>query len=82
MPNYLHSYKNKDKARSTRNAQRARYYKKTQLYTGKRRWTYEEDKAVLEHGVSDTELSYAIKRSVQSIQARRHRLKYQKNNRE
>ena len=80
MPISLHLYKDKAKARSTRNAQRLRYYQKTQLYPGKRRWTLEEDKAVLEHSVTDTELSSIICRSVETIQVRRSMLK--KNNRE
>ena len=80
MPIRVRSYKNKDKARVTRNAQRLRYYQKTQLYSGRRTWTKEEDKAVLEHSITDTELSYAIHRSVQSIHTRRYNLK--KNNRE
>ena len=85
MPIRVRSYKNKDKARVTRNAQRLRYYQKTQLYPDRRRWTREEDIEVLKHSITDTELSYLIHRSVQSIQIRRNKLKAkqtQKNNRE
>ena len=67
------SYKDMNKYRKTRNAQKRRYYGKTQKYE-RRKWTSEEDKRVLEHNISDTELSQEIKRSVCSIQNRRHRL--------
>ena len=80
MPNRQHLYKDKDKARATNKAQKLRYRRKTQLYSGKPRWTLKEDKLVLDHTISDTELSFMIHRSVQAIQIRRHRLK--KNNRE
>ena len=80
MPKFLHLYKDKDKARTIRNSQRLRYYQKTQLYPEKRRWTSEEDKAVLEHSITDTELSSILGRSVHAIQVRRNKLK--KNNRE
>ena len=63
-----------EKFRKTRNAQRKRYYAKTAKYKG-RPWTAEEDKAVLAHNVTDTELSSIIERSVQAIQIRRSFLK-------
>ena len=75
MPNRQHLYKDKAKARATHHAQKQRYYRKTQLYSGKPRWTLEEDNAVLAHTITDTELSYILHRSVHSIQARRYRLK-------
>ena len=80
MPIRINLYKSRDKARSTRNAQRLRYYQKTQLYSKRRLWTSKEDKAVLEHSISDTQLSTTICRSVGAIQARRSMLK--KKNRE
>lgn len=80
MPNRQHLYKDKAKARATHRAQNLRYYRKTQIYTGRSKWTPEEDKLVLEHSITDTELSNTIHRSVSAIQNRRSKLK--KNNRE
>lgn len=74
MPNRKEKYVDMEKFRKTRNAQRKRYYKKTSKY-GRRRWTEEEDKLVLAHDITDTELSNAIKRSVSAIQNRRYKLK-------
>lgn len=67
-------YKDMDKFKKTRNAQRKRYYKKTQLYKRKC-WNIKEDILVLKHEITDTELSYMIHRSVSAIQKRRCRLK-------
>lgn len=80
MPNRQHLYKDKSKARATHRSQNLRYYRKTQIYTGRPKWTPEEDKLVLEHSITDTELSNTIHRSVSAIQNRRSKLK--KNNRE
>lgn len=77
MPNMKNGYTDIDKYKQTRNAQRKRYYKKTANYE-KRSWTEEENKRVLDHNISDTELSSEIKRSVQSIQIQRSRLKKKK----
>lgn len=77
MPNRKERYVDMKKYRKTRNAQRKRYYKKTANYE-KRSWTEEENKRVLDHNISDTELSSEIKRSVQSIQIQRSRLKKKK----
>lgn len=68
------NYKDMDKFRRTRNAQKKRYYAKTAIYAP-RRWTYEEEMMVLEHSITDTELSSKIGRSVGSIQKRRSILK-------
>lgn len=59
MPNRKENYVDMEKFRETRNAQRKRYYAKTAKYKS-RRWTIEEDKKVLAHTVSDTELSSYI----------------------
>ena len=74
MPNRPERYVDKERFRKTRNAQRKRYYQKTQKYIGRRLWTPEEDKLVLMHKYSDTELSSKIQRSVSAIQQRRWRL--------
>lgn len=76
MPIRKKSYKDMDRFNKTRNAQRKRYYDKTAIYEPSR-WTSEQDKLVLEHTVSDTELSTLIGHSVRAIQIRRWRLKKQ-----
>ena len=67
-------YKNLDKHHKTCRRQKQKYYRKTQLYE-KRLWSCEEDKIVSDHNMTDTEISYAIGRSVCAIQVRRSRLK-------
>lgn len=66
------NYKDLDKWRSSKNRQRKRYYKKTQNANNSgRRWSSEEIKIVLEHKMSDSEISKLIGRSVGAIQSRR-----------
>ena len=67
-------YKDKEKLRKTRNAQRERYFSKTAIYKP-RRWTDIEDVIVLEHKNTDMEISKQIERSVKAIQVRRVKLK-------
>lgn len=55
-----------------------RYYKRTEKYK-QRLWTKEEEKMVLAHEITDTELSAKIKRSVRSIQVHRSKLKKREN---
>ena len=74
MPLRKDKYKDMEKFRNTRNAQRKRYYDKTAKYNPNP-WTSEQDKAVLEHNITDTELSNLIGHSVKAIQIRRSRLK-------
>ena len=74
MSNRKKDYANLEKFRKTRNDQRRRYYKRTQKYEA-RLWTKEEDMAVLDHTITDTELSKKIRRSVGTIQTRRYYLK-------
>jgi len=74
MPNFLKQYKDKDKARRARNRQRKRNYDQTAIYEP-REWTASEDSLVLEHSMSDRELSKLIKRGTRAIQVRRCRLK-------
>lgn len=74
MPNAKKFYKDPEVYRKIRNKERNKYYSKTAIYE-RRPWTYAEDKQVLEHKITDTELSAKIKRSVKAIQIRRTRLK-------
>lgn len=76
MPNRRKRYKDMEKFRKTRNAQRKRYYDKTSIYPPSR-WTAEQDEKVLEHSITDSELSKIIGHSVRAIQHRRSRLKRQ-----
>jgi hypothetical protein len=66
-------YKDKDKWLKTSNSQKRRYYSRTQC--GRSPWTFRQDMMVLEHSMTDTELSAVIGHSVKAIQERRHRLK-------
>lgn len=75
MPKHLKSYKNEEKCRNYRNHQRKKNYKQTQKYD-KHRWDNpREDELILKQEILDRELSEIIRRSVQSIQIRRSRLK-------
>ena len=59
MPNRKYAYADMQKFRKTTNAQNKRYYGKTEFY-GPSNWTVEQDKMVLEHLITDTELSKII----------------------
>lgn len=67
-------YKDQEKYRKYRNNYKRRYYGKTAIYEP-HRYTEEEDALVLEHKMTDTDLSNLIGHSVASIQTRRGRLK-------
>lgn len=69
-------YKDLSKYKNTRKQQKRRYRMRTGscLYQPKA-WTESEDELVVRHDIKDTELSVLLKRSVQSIQIRRCRLK-------
>lgn len=74
MPNRKYAYADMEKFRKTTNAQKKRYYNKTNFHCSNV-WTAEQDKMVLEHLITDTELSKIIQHSVKAIQVRRCRLK-------
>ena len=59
--------------RKTCDRQRKKYYAKTAIYPPQR-WTVEEDRMVLEHKMTDSQLSRIIHHSVKAIQVRRSRL--------
>lgn len=63
-------YRDKDKLRATRNAQRRRYYAKTANYTP-RAWTDAEMGLLFNNDMTDTELSAYVGRSVSAIQKKR-----------
>lgn len=65
-------YKDLEKWRNANNAQKKRYYKKTQnARNSKLFWTKEDIELVMEHKISDSELSKVIGRSVLAIQKMR-----------
>ena len=74
MPNRKNNYRDMEKFKKTRNAQKQRYYNQTAIYKPSH-WTFEQDMMVLEHTIPDSELSSIIKHSVRAIQHRRCRLK-------
>lgn len=74
MTNRKELYSDMDRFVKTRNAQRLRYYRKTQGH-GRRLWTSEEIDMLMTSTMTDMELSDVIKRSVQAIQIKRNRLK-------
>lgn len=73
MPNILPSL-GPEAARLERNKQRKRNYSRSAHYFPSE-WTNQEDALVLEHSITDRELSELIHHSVQAIQIRRCRLK-------
>lgn len=69
-------YKDIDRFRKTRNAQKRRYYGRTTNSENSRQaWTLQDLQRVMEHDVSDMQLSAEIGRSVAAIQVMRHRQK-------
>ncbi len=53
-----------------------RYYQKSQgKQNSWKRWTYEEEKMVMDHSMTDTQLSDKLGKSVMAIQIKRGRLK-------
>ena len=79
MPSWIKRYKDKEKyaeqIRIRRNKERDIYYKKSALYSGKKRFTEEDCKMILNSDLTDSELSILIEHSVRSIQMKRTRLK-------
>lgn len=67
-------YKDLEKWQTTKRKGQQQYYSTTQGYPRKS-WTAHEDELVLKHDKSDRILSQELKRSMQSIQSRRSRLK-------
>lgn len=74
MPNWIKTYKDKDKARVLRNEQRNRNYAKTTGYPP-REWTVQEMDLIMNSDKSDVELAHMLKRSSRAIQIKRSRLR-------
>lgn len=69
-------YTDREKFREVTKKYKRRYRARTGANRyGRKNWTKEEDIKVLEHNISDRELSKEILRSVGAIQHRRNRLK-------
>ena len=77
MPNRRKSYKDKKKYAETRYEQNKRYYAKTSTFT-RMPWDSYQDKLVLDHKMTDTEISHITGHSVKAVQMRRHRLTHKK----
>ena len=76
MPTRYKKYKDKEKAREARNAERAKYYGKTvNAPNRKLPWLPNELELVMAHDVTDHELSKILGRSVAAIQIQRCRNK-------
>jgi hypothetical protein len=75
MPLRANQYKDKEKLRITRNAQRKRYYNKTTNIYKRRKWTTEDIQLILNSNLTDMELSKLIERSVPSIQVKRNKIR-------
>ena len=69
-------YRDMNKYRETRNAQKLRYFRKTQggENTGKK-WTRDDIVMIMESRITDTELAHSIGRSVGAIQTMRSKIK-------
>lgn len=65
------------RVRHTRKEQKDRYYSKKRIgaINSGSRWTIKEIKMILEKKITDSELHKILKRSVQSIQIKRSKLK-------
>lgn len=76
MPNWVKKYKDKDKARELRNKERLQYYAKSKENAVNRgtRYTQYEIDMILNHEITDHEISKIIGRSVQAIQNKRSAL--------
>lgn len=69
-------YKDMERYRETKGKYYSRYYKATENARNSGKcWTAAEDKLVIEHSISDRELSKTIGRSMKAILVRRAKLK-------
>lgn len=69
-------YKDMEKFKNTRNAQKRRYYGRTSnAKNSGNPWTEDEIDLIIAHEKTDTELSNILGRSVRSIQNKRCRIK-------
>lgn len=69
-------YKDRQQYREILRLQHQRYRQRTGAYQHPRAgFTSKEDSLILKHLIPDRELAEKLKRSVESIQQRRHRLK-------
>lgn len=76
-PKSLKNYRDEEKALAYRNRQRRENYRKCvgRPEVSGTEWSTEDELLVLEHSVSDRELSKQIGRSVRAIQKKRYLLK-------
>jgi hypothetical protein len=78
MPKSIKNFHDKEKARIYRNNQRKEnYHRGGFIFQGKRRWDNEEKKLLMGWDKNTRLLAKILKRSVQSIQSKRYRLKHE-----
>lgn len=77
MPKSLKLYKNKELRQQYRNRQRRRNYEKSNKFAvnGYNPYSSEECQLILEHNITDFELSKQLGRSMRAIQGKRFKLK-------
>lgn len=77
MPKSLKLYKNKELRQQYRNRQRRRNYEKSDKFAvnGYRAYSKEECQLILDHSITDFELSKQLGRSMRAIQGKRLKLK-------
>ena len=69
-------YADPEKFRAYRNRYKNRYNRKRNFSDGgKRPWTDEETKIVMEHKITDTEIAKQLRRSLLAVQARRQKMR-------
>ena len=74
--NRKNGYRDLKKYRETCNRQQRKYYRETANAENRyKKWTKEEIKLILEHKISDREISKLIMRSMKSIVMKRTKIK-------
>lgn len=75
MPKYIKNYKDKQKARATRNRERRKYYQKLDFGVNRKEIYTEDEKDLIKaHTMPDREIAKQLGRSVLAIQVYRSRL--------
>lgn len=69
--NRKNEYRDMQRWHDTAMEQKARYYAARRYGSGRRRWTADETKIVMEHRMTDDEIARMIGRSVEAVQVHR-----------
>jgi hypothetical protein len=81
MPKCIKNYRDKIRAKQSRNRWRDKNYKAGVFFINTKKWkrySEEEIKLILEHKTSDRKIAELLDRSVRSIQNTRHKYKKEK----